>query len=1220
MDAFSAYIPTDRRYALAQNCSLADRSEGAALFADVSGFTPLTEALARSLGSRRGAEELTLHLNSVYQALIQEVDRYGGSVIAFAGDAITCWFQADDGRRAVTCAQAMQQTMQQFSRIQLADGTTVALAVKVGIACGPTRRFVVGDPQIQVLDVLAGSTLSEMAAAAHLAGRGDIIATRKITQQLGPDALVIGNRKEADTENEFFVLQGCGNPAGAEPWPELPELGEVLTRPWLIRPVFERLRAGQGEFLTELRPAVAIFVKFEGIDYDADPAAGEKLNQYVVWVQREMARYEGFLVDVAVGDKGSYLYCCFGAPIAHENDAWRAVTVAHQISRPPADLPFIRSTQIGISGGTMRTGAYGATSRRTYGVLGDEVNLAARLMERAVPGQVLVSGRLCRAAGEGIEWQELPPIKLKGKADPVGISALVRPAGKSVPRVVEAQYGLELVGRKQELEVVQARLSAALAGQGQVLCFSAEAGLGKSRLVAEALRFARQQGVGCFTGECQSHGMHTSYQPWQHIWQGLFGLEPGQSVAEQIEAVEQRLAHIDPLLTARLPLLAPLLNLPIPDNEMTGPLESRLRKSSLEALLVDSVRFFAQEQPLCVVLEDTHWIDPLSQDLLDLLARSIAQVPVLLLFTERPPEASDGEQGPQQASNHTRLSLTAFTDEEAKRLIGLKLAQLFEFHGPTPPVLAGRLLGRAAGNPFYLEELLNYLKDQQVDFEDAVAVEKLDLPSSLHSLVLSRIDRLTETQQGALKVASVVGRLFQAAVVWGVQGESERTRIAADLRELCQSGLTAQERPEPELTYLFRHVVTQEVTYESLPHATRTKLHTQIARCLENLFADRLEQQLDMLAFHFDRGLDIPKKRQYLQQAGEAAQQKYANAAAVSYFERALPLLEPAEQIGVFLKLGKVRELTGEWKQAGACYQRAFESAEQVSDRPAQARSQAAMGDLLRKQGCFAEAIAWLNISRTAFEQIGDLAGVGQSLHALGTVAAMQGDYVKARSVYEESLQIRRKLDDRAQIASLLSNLGIIARFSAEYDQARTLMEQSLGLRRELGDRWAIANSLNNLGVLLRDIREWQTARKLLEQGLVLNRQVGDRWAIANTLSSLGELAIDQKDWPAAREFLRESLTINQDLGDRTAVAFIVECFATMSAGLSESARALQLAGAASQIRSACGSPLSPAEQQRLDKSLEAARTLLPPQQAKDRYDEGARLALEQAVALALNS
>jgi adenylate cyclase len=494
------------------------------------------------------------------------------------------------------------------------------------------------------------------------------------------------------------------------------------------------------------------------------------------------------------------------------------------------------------------------------------------------------------------------------------------------------------------------------------------------------------------------------------------------------------------------------------------------------------------------------------------------------------------------------------------------------------------------------------------------------LPSSLHSLVLSRIDRLTETQQGVLKVACVVGRLFQAAVVWGVQTAADQARVARDLKQLCDSGLTALERPEPELVYLFRHVVTQEVTYESLPHATRTRLHTQIAGCLENLFADRIEQQLDLLAFHFDRGTNLAKKRHYLQLAGEAAQQQYANTAAISYFERVLPLLEQAEQIEIHLKLGKVRELTGEWKEAGACCQRAFERAESISDRAGQARCKAATGDLLRKQGLFAEAVDWLDVARTAFEEIGNMAGVGQSLHALGTVAAMQGDYPKARSFYQQSLEIRRELNDRAQIASLLSNLGIIARFSAEYDQARHLMEQSLELRRQAGDRWAIANSLNNLGVLLRDIGNWSEARRLLEESLALNRQVGDRWAIANTLSSLGELAIDQKDWPAARDFLHESLNINQDLGDRTAVAFILECFASMSGGLNAAAKALRLAGAAFQLRTVCGSPLSPAEQQRLDKSLESARGLLPPAEAEACYKHGTELSSTDAIALALGA
>jgi class 3 adenylate cyclase len=164
METLSVYIPMDRRQAMARGESLPDRSEGAALMADVSGFTPLTEALARELGPQHGVEEITRYLNQVYDALIAEVDRYHGSVIGFSGDAITCWFDGDDGLRATTCAVQLQRAMEQFSRIRLPSGPAVSLAVKAAVAIGPVRRFVVGDPNVQLLDVLAGATLDRLAA------------------------------------------------------------------------------------------------------------------------------------------------------------------------------------------------------------------------------------------------------------------------------------------------------------------------------------------------------------------------------------------------------------------------------------------------------------------------------------------------------------------------------------------------------------------------------------------------------------------------------------------------------------------------------------------------------------------------------------------------------------------------------------------------------------------------------------------------------------------------------------------------------------------------------------------------------------------------------------------------------------------------------------------------------------------------------------------------
>src|SRR5258707_437875 len=224
MGAFDIYIPMDRRQAIARESTLPERAEGTALFADISGFTPLTEALARTFGPRRGAEELTVHLNSVYRALIQEVDAYGGSVIAFAGDAITCWFNDDNGGSATLCALAMQQKMQQFSKLDLVNGENFSLAVKIGIAQGPVRRFVVGNSAIQFLDVLAGRTLNRMAAAAQHASRGEVLLDAETAARLGSSLGVAGWKGSGAYERAFAIAAGCSLPTGQRSWQELPPL------------------------------------------------------------------------------------------------------------------------------------------------------------------------------------------------------------------------------------------------------------------------------------------------------------------------------------------------------------------------------------------------------------------------------------------------------------------------------------------------------------------------------------------------------------------------------------------------------------------------------------------------------------------------------------------------------------------------------------------------------------------------------------------------------------------------------------------------------------------------------------------------------------------------------------------------------------------------------------------------------------------------------------
>jgi predicted ATPase/class 3 adenylate cyclase len=1226
MESPVTYIPMDRRQALAKGETLPDRTHGAALFADISGFTPLTEALLKEYGPRRGPEELTQQLNQIYDALVSEVHQYRGSVLAFSGDAITCWFDEDHGLRAIACALSMQQRMKAFAALQTPSRQVIHLAMKVAIATGPVRRFQLGNPQIQYIDALAGATLDQMAVAEHQAKKGEIVIAPEVVAQIGHLVEIIDWRDDHESGQRFAVVARLLNPDQAEgsalAWPALaPDLlTEADVRPWLLPPVFERLKAGKGEFLTELRPAVALFLSFGGIDYDRDEAAGAKLDAYIRWIQMILARYEGYIFQLTIGDKGSYLYTAFGAPVAHEDDAMRAASAALELRATPLQLDFIRDVRIGISQGLMRTGAYGGLMRRTYGVMGDEVNVAARLMQAAAPGQILVSLTARQGTADTFVWENPTLLNVKGKAEGIIAFSLVGAKERQAIHLYEPEYALPMVGREAELALIEQKLEQVLAGRGQIIGIMAEAGMGKSRLVAEVIRLAGQRQLLGYGGECESYGMNISYLVWQPIWRAFFRLEPTWGETEQVHELERQLNLIDPALAQRLPLLGPVVNLSIPDNSLTHSFDAKLRKDSLEALLLDCLRARAKQMPLLLVLEDCHWLDSLSHDLLEVIGRAITDLPVLLVLAYRPLQL-DRLQLPRvsKLAYFTEIQLADFTPVEAQRLIMLKLGQFFGDDIQIPAPFITRITARAQGNPFYIEELLNYLQVQGIDPRNSDALEQLDLPASLHSLILSRIDQLTESQKSILKVASVIGRLFRAAWLWGMYPDlGDLSQIKSDLEVLSHLDLAPMDTPEPELTYLFKHILTQEVAYESLPYATRAVLHEQLGEYIERTYSGRLEQYINLLAFHFEHSQNEAKKRTYLHQAGEAAQAKYDNEAAINYYQRLLPLLPPEDQVTVMLKLGEVLQLLGRWAEANDHYQQALALAEQLGNRSAEAWAQTAMGELLRKQGQYAEAADWFKQARATFEALADQAGVGQVLHYGGTLAAQQGDYKMSRLLYEESLEIRRGLGDKVKIASLLSNLGLDAHEQGDYEAAARLYQESLELRYELGDKWAIAVSLNNLGYLALDQGDYELARTQLEVAEALQREVGDRSMRAIALTNLANVARSQGNYAAARPLYVESLSIDRELGNRWHLAYTLEDIGVLAALQGQPERALRLVAAADILRQTIGSPLPPSEKDKLDRILEPVRQTLEPSLTEQALADGRALALEQAIDYAL--
>ncbi len=1179
-----------------------DRVNGAALFADISGFTPLTEALVRELGVRRGPEELTRALDQVFDAVLEKLHRYGGSVIYFSGDAVTCWFDRDDGEAAVGCGLAMQEAVAEVGTITTPGGTTVQLGMKVAVAAGPARRFVVGDPEIQLIDVLAGSLLDRLADLEHHAERGEVLVDAATLEYLGdrvelaslrqdegePGAGPIGVVADIYTEGRTIRLP-----------PPPPRLPRAVVRQWILPPVYERLVAGRGEFLAELRPVVPLFLRFGGFDFDQEDDAPARLDDFIKRAQRIVDSFRGNVLQLTIGDKGAYLYAVFGSPVAHENDAAHACSAALDLLSLEGSTDAT-GMQIGLSRGQLRSGTYGHRHRRTFACLGDATNLAARLMSAAPAGQVYTTAELLERAGGRFTSEVLPDFKAKGKSEYIPVRRLTgvsRRAPEREPRPVH-----QLVGRSSELALLEDYAKEALAGGGKLVTVSAEAGMGKTRLSEELLARLRQQGYAVHSGAAASTGGAVSYQAWQGVFTSLFGVSSEDDPAPECE---RSIRETDAGLLPRLPLLGTLFGVPIEDNALTATFDAKLRKTSLESLLIRYLTSKATDQPLVVFLEDCHWLDPLSADLLDLAARAIASLPVLLLLTTRP-----GSFTAPRLRHTATLELDSLEEADGRRLLTARLSELYGPHITISDSLLDRLLERAEGNPFYMEELVNFLRSQHADPSDDKAAA-LDLPATLSSLVLSRIDTLRESSRRTLKVASVVGRDFNLDVLTGAYPDlGARRQVSGHLRRLTAADLVVPENQDEE-AYAFKHAVIREVAYESLPFSLRTLLHGRIGLWIESTNPDAL----DLLAHHFWWSSEEDKKRDYLRRAGEAAEKRYANDAAVDYFRRLGALLPDPERGAVLLKLGAVLELRGDLSESETVYTEALELALQLDDDSAEAWALTSRAEPKRKQGRYDEAEAELDRAWTIFERLGDTAGLGRIAHVRGLIANLQGDPDRSRTHFEQSLQACRARGDRRTEATLLGNLAMPAAHQGQYDRAQELSEEALTIRTELGDRWGIGVSLNNIAMLAYLRKDFAGAQTHLQEALLAGLEVGDMYGIAISQHNLGNAMRELGDSTAAGDHYAEALQIYALTGDRWSLCMLFDDIAMLSSARSP-ADAIRLAGASDALRELIGSPRLDYQEEELQVGLTEAHRIRGVAAEEDAA-AGKRLDTDAAVQLA---
>ena len=919
MEELAAYLPLDRRRALSDGVNLDNKRVGVVLFADISGFSQLTTEFLQALGTRRVSEALTQELNRVYTTVIDQIHRFDGSVLNFSGDAIMCWFDSDSGLRGLTSAQAIQSMMATMPPIVTPSGVQIEIGIKVALAKGTVQRFLVGASEHGVIEVMAGRVLDHMALAEKVAERGEIVLDEVLARRYWSQIEVDNWRVNGGERfGRLVALYRSAEPSNHRRYQPL---AAEVSRPWLLPPVFTRLQQGQGEFLTELRQATALFIRFGQQDYDDDPHAPKRLDAFIQRAQRIVSRYDGYILQLTTGDKGSYLYCTFGAPIAHEDDPQRAVGAALELQALSAEFPFIGNPQIGISHGLARTGAYGSPHRRTYGVLGKEVNVAAQLMGRAQPGQILVTDPIVNATETAFAYENLEPIWVKGRAQPLPIFAVSGPIVESAAYTVD-----QIVGRHAERATIEAQINALMNGKGHTIMIEGEAGIGKSYLTASVASYVDSKQVTSMLGEASAVEQSSAYFAWRVIFQGLFGVgEDNKALMRQ--RVLTRLQQWVPDWVQYAPLLNVVLPIDLPDNSVTGYMQGEVRANNISELFVRILQANAHIKPLFLIIEDAHWLDSASWNLLRLAQRDVNPLLLLIVMRPLPVPQPTAYQQLVSAENAFRLALKPLPTDDIRTLLchSLEVDQI-------PEALFQLVQRQAEGHPFFSKEIVFALRDAGIlTIEQNICrlthgsdkLTGIAVPDTIEGVIISRIDRLAPRQQLMLKVASVIGRVFAYQTLRDVHPvERNQVRLQQHLQQVVDLDITRMEGEEPDFQYLFKHIITQEVIYNLNTFAQRRSLHFAVADWFEQQFKDDLSRHYPLLVYHWSRAEEPSKTIHYLELAGEQALENNASLEAVQFYSQAIDLAEAAnvttdsiQYVGWLGKLGLAHYRLGNMHQ-----------------------------------------------------------------------------------------------------------------------------------------------------------------------------------------------------------------------------------------------------------------------------------------------------------------
>jgi predicted ATPase/class 3 adenylate cyclase len=923
----------------------------------------------------------------------------------------------------------------------------------------------------------------------------------------------------------------------------------------------ERFRKAGLEAAGQRRSVTVLFVDLSGFTELSQKIDSEDLYEFVQEFIQVLAgsvyKFEG-MVDKFTGDG---LMALFGAPIAHENNAELAVLAALDMQKGVAELKrkvekpsaLDLLLHIGLNSGPVIVGDIGSNLLMNYTAIGNTVNLARRLEDVASPGTILVSQSVYNQTKALFDYEIIPDVSLKGVEQSVSAYKLTgQKTMRGSVRGIESLYA-PMVGRENELQVlIQAAHGLKEDGTGKLVMVSGEAGIGKSRLITELK--TRLQGAEITILEGQS----LTYRRLAAYWIFVDAFRKYLGVTSQTEESTVR-SRLSQQLQQSLgggwedvfPYLEHLLSLPLSSKAAAERIRY-LDASQLRQQIFMAVREFlaaeAHKKPILFILEDIHWADHNSLELLSYLVDSFQSAPLMLLCVTRPVKEGPLVEILQSVTKHHpdeyyELALESLSADQSEQLI-THLLTITEL----PPALRDYILQRAAGIPFYLEEILRMLIDNEVIQRSAegwkiaseVDANELGVPDNLEGLILARFDRLHESQRKVLQTASVIGREFSLRILHTVHRNINKEQMDEILGQLSLRDFILPVPETHAANYVFKHALLSEAVYKTMLRRDRNKIHGKIGQAIEKVYAPNLESQIEILARHYSYSPLHDRALHYLILAGQKASRNYDNRQARQHFEQAKELLSAVEhsmtqELSVYSGLGDVLVLAGEYPPAREEYLSALESlkaANGSSGLEEISNLHRKLGTTYERQGEYSEALECL---LEAQKVLGDTPGAcltrAHIANDTGWIHFLQANYSEAEQFLIDGLHLIEDTEHYEIIASIYNRLGGIYFQKEQLDQASHYVRKSLVLREEMGDAVAVARSYNNLGLLAWRKGDWDQALDNFQRSFKLHASLYDVEGTLNLHANIGLLQTDRGDLEEARQHLEESLKVARKIG-----------------------------------------------------------------------------------------